>query len=171
MLFGQESKQLWRTPIRMLAICLALAMITGMLAIAHGLKLAADRMWAQVETEYTTIGYIPTKPRKYMNIAEAMKKNYLSSNNALIKAINGGGFASEVALHIDRHSRMMAYDSDLKGAVSDIADLNKPHNLAVFAVRCGEILVSRVEKYMLSGGQSPIPTSYSINVYYYNFEV
>ena len=171
MLFGQESKQLWRTPIRTLAICLALAMITGMLAIAHGLKLAADRMWAQVETEYTTIGYIPTKPRKYMNIAEAMKKNYLSSNNALIKAINGGGFASEVALHIDRHSRMMAYDSDLKGAVSDIADLNKPHNLAVFAVRCGEILVSRVEKYMLSGGQSQIPTSYSINVYYYNFEV
>ncbi len=174
MLFCQESKQLWRTPVRTLAICLAIALITGTMAIAHGLKLAADRMWDQVESEYTTIAYVPTTPAQYRTMKENLEKKYVSSQNPLFTAMRKGDFASEVALHIDTHSRMMAYDNDLTGAVSDIADINKPHNLALFAVRCEEITISysyqTTSDYYIVNGK-PVKDAYTSNVYYYNFTV
>ena len=174
MLLGSESKQLWRTPIRTLALCLAIALMTGTMAIAHGLMLAADRMWEQIEREYTTIAYVPTKPAQYRTMSENLNKPYLSSRNSLFTAIRKGDFASEVALHIDTHSRMMAYDSALTGAVSDIADINKPHNLALFAVRCDEITLSysyqtTSESYIVNG--KPVKDVYTTNVYYYHFAV
>ena len=174
MLFGLEYKQLWRTPIRTLAICLALALVTGMLSVAHGLQLAADRMWEQVEREYTTIAYVPTTPAQYRSVKENMEKKYTSSYNTLFRAIQNGRFASEIALHMDTHSRMMAYDSNLIGAVSDIADLNKPQNLALFAVRCDEITVSysyqTTSTTKIVNGK-PVRDVFTTNVYFYHFTV
>ena len=157
MLFGQEIKQLFRTPIRTFAMFLALSLITGMMSVAYGLQLASDHLREQVESEYTTIAYIPSTPLQYLDMKTRRSKSYLSSKNPLILALNSGKFESETALAIDTHSRMMAYDSNLLGAISDIAEINEPNNVAVFAVQCDEILPS---------GQYG-----DRQVYYYNFTV
>ena len=160
MLLIQEGKQLWRTSLRTFALCLALSLMMGTMAIAYGLHHAAERLYEQVESEYTTIAYIPSTPLQYLDMKSRLNKSYLSSKNPLILALNSGKFELETALAMDIHSRMMAYDDNLSGAVSDIADLNKPQNIAVFAIRCDEILASKV----YSGISS-------VQSYYYNFTV
>ena len=157
MLLGYEMKQLLRTPLRTLTLCLALSLITGMMSVAYGLQAAADRMSEQVESEYVTIGYIPSTPEQYLDMNARFQKSFVSSKHPLYVAFHNGSFSPETVISIDDHSRTMAYDDSMLGAVSDIAKLNTPNSLAVFAVRCDEILPS--SKYR--DKQS----------YYYNFTV
>ena len=80
MLWSQEGKQLWRTPFRTLALCLALALLTGTFAIAYGLKQASLSMHERVEAEYNTVAYVPSTPAMYLSMKAKQKKikNYVA---------------------------------------------------------------------------------------------
>lgn len=176
MLFRQEGKQLWRTPLRTLALCLALAVVTGLFAIAHGLLQASAHMREQVDANYTTVAYVPSRPGIYYNTGNKPQ----SSTNELFKAIKKGEFQSQVALSIDEHSRIAAYDPSLTPLISGSYvdstydhDLNFPYNIGVFAATCTDKLFSRTETQFrreeIDG--EIISIREKVDVYYYVFEV
>ena len=175
MLFRQEGKQLWRTPIRTLALCLALAVVTGLFAIAQGLLQASERMRENVEASYTTVAYVPSRPGIYYTGTRPQ-----ASTNELFKAIKNEEFQSQVALSIDEHSRLAAYDPSLtpliSGSYADNTydhDLNFPYNIGVFAATCTDKLFSRtatqVRSEMVDG--KIVSIREKVDVYYYVFEV
>jgi hypothetical protein len=176
MLFRQEGKQLWRTPLRTLALCLALAVVTGLFAIAHGLLQASAHMREQVDANYTTVAYVPSRPGIYYNTGNKPQ----SSTNELFKAIKKGEFQSQVALSIDEHSRIAAYDPSLtpliSGSYADSTydhDMDFPYNIGVFAATCTDKLFSRTTTQLRNEeiDGAIISIREKVDVYYYVFEV
>ena len=176
MLWVQEIKQLFRAPLRMLAFCLALATAIGLLNIAAGLSAATKRAVAEVEETYTTVGTLPR-----LNISQfASVEEYTDALNAvsgLAQKLAGAvkpeyRLSLENASAINVHSRLLAYNmSAVPLAVSSSEEgyslaLNKPQNLALFAVSCTDASVMREIKGYNSDG-----TSYIRRVYSYAFDV
>ncbi|MBQ7321195.1 MAG: hypothetical protein IJW99_03780 [Clostridia bacterium] len=144
MLWLQEGKQLWRTPLRTLAICLALALLTGAFAVAHALKLGADHIRAEVEEAYTTVGFVPSVPALDMSMPQLMAspKGDLASNNPLMCALSEGTLAPQTALSVDRHSHLAAYDITVRTAVCNDHAMDGQYSFSVFAVKCTDVRVA-----------------------------
>ena len=180
MLFGQEGKQLRRTPMRTLAICLALAIMTALLSIAHGLVLASEYMRGQVEAGYTTVGYVPTNPgMNYMGSGTILDRP-TSDKNPLFRAIDSGEFQSEIALFVDEHSRLVAYDPAITPLISGTyadasynSSMNFPQSIGVFAARCTDVILNRTATSSVSEvvNGKVVHNRVKVNVYYYIFEV
>ena len=180
MLWSQEGKQLWRTPFRTLALCLALALLTGTFAIAYGLKQASLSMYERVEAEYHTVAYVPSTPAMYLSMKAKQKKikNYVADGyiSDLLMAYEAGKLDLQVPQYVDAHSHLMAYDSEKTGVVSQdfhqsqIFRLNQTRNTAIFAVKCVDYYMMGATTYQkaVDGGKSVrMPT----NRYSYVFEV
>ena len=176
MLWMQEIKQLLRAPLRMLAFCLALATAIGLLNIAAGLSAATKRAVAEVEETYTTVGTLPR-----LHISQfASSEEYTDARNAvsgLAQKLAGTvkpeyRLSLEHASAINVHSRLLAYNmSAVPLAISSSEEgyslaLNKPQNVALFAVSCTDASVMREIKGYNSDG-----TSYIRRVYSYAFDV
>ena len=171
MLWLQEGKQLWRTPLRTLAICLALALLTGAFAVAHALKLGADHIRAEVEEAYTTVGFVPTVPALDMSMPQIMAKpkGDLASDNPLICALNEGTLAPQTALSVDRHSRLTAYDSTVSTAVCSDQAIDGTYSFSVFAVKCTDVRVAST--YMSKKYVDGRPFNVERYKYLYHFDV
>ncbi len=174
MLWSQEGKQLWRTPFRTLALCLALALLTGTFAIAYGLKQASLSMHERVEAEYHTVAYVPSTPAQYLSMKAKQKniKDYVADGyvSDLLMKYEAGRLALEVPQHVDAHSHLMAYDSEKTGVVSQDFRMNQTQNTAIFAVKCVDYDMTGATTYLkaVDGGKSVLmPT----NRYSYIFEV
>lgn len=176
MLWVQEIKQLLRAPLRMLAFCLALATAIGLLNIAAGLSAATKRAVAEVEETYTTVGTLPR-----LNISQfASSEEYTDSLNAVSGLAQklAGTVKPEYRISLEHvsavnvHSRLLAYNvSAVPLAISSSEEgyslaLNKPQNVALFAVSCTDASVMREIKGINADG-----TSYIRRVYSYAFDV
>ncbi len=178
MFLMQEIKQLLRSPLRMLALCLALAIAMGLLSVATGLWVATERAVAEVENTYTTIGTFPRLNRSQF----ASSEEYTRALNHISRLAQG--LASETvreeyritlahASAVNVHSRLLAYDmSAVPLAISSPNEegyslaLNKPQNLALFAVSCTDASLWReIEGYGSDG------TVRIRRIYAYTFDV
>ena len=176
MLLLQEIKQLLRAPLRILAFCLALATVIGLLNIAAGLWAATERAVAEVEETYTTVGTLPR-----LNISQfASSEEYTDARNAVSGLAQklAGTVKPEYRISLEHvsavnvHSRLLAYNvSTVPLAISSSEEgyslaLNKPQNVALFAVSCTDASVMREIKGINADG-----TSYIRRVYSYTFDV
>lgn len=176
MLWMQEIKQLLRAPLRMLAFCLALATVIGLLNIAAGLWAATERAVAEVEETYTTVGTLPR-----LHISQfASSEAYNDARNAVSGLAQklAGTVKPEYRLSLEHisavnvHSRLLAYNmSAVPLAISSSEEgyslaLNKPQNVALFAVNCTDASVMREIK-----GYNADGSSYIRRVYSYAFDV
>ena len=176
MLWLQEIKQLLRAPLRMLAFCLALATVIGLLNIAAGLWAATERAVAEVEETYTTVGTLPR-----LHISQfASSEEYTDARNAISGLAQklAGTVKPEYRLSLEHvsavnvHSRLLAYNmSAVPLAISSSEEgyslaLNKPQNVALFAVNCTDASVMREIK-----GYNTDGSSYIRRVYSYAFDV
>ena len=176
MLLLQEIKQLLRAPLRILAFCLALATVIGLLNIAVGLWAATERAVAEVEETYTTVGTLPR-----LHISQfASSEEYTDARNLVSGLAQklAGTVKPEYRVSLEHvsavnvHSRLLAYNvSAVPLAISSSEEgyslaLNKPQNVALFAVSCTDASVMREIKGINADG-----TSYIRRVYSYTFDV
>lgn len=176
MLWLQEIKQLLRAPLRMLAFCLALATVIGLLNIAAGLWAATERAVAEVEETYTTVGTLPRLHISQFASSEAYT-DALNAISGLARKL-AGTVKPEYRLSLEHvsavnvHSRLLAYNmSAVPLAISSSEEgyslaLNKPQNVALFAVNCTDASVMREIK-----GYNADGSSYIRRVYSYAFDV
>lgn len=173
-----EIKQLLRSPLRMLAFCLALAVVMALLNIATGLWAATARAVAEVEEMYTTIGTFPRLSHSQFSSNEEYSRA-LNTSSRLAQRLASDTVKEEYRISLDHasavnvHSRLLAYDmSALPLAISSPEEegyslaLNKPQNLALFAVSCTDASLWREIPRYYSDGTTKIG-----RVYAYTFDV
>ena len=170
MLLFHEGKQLWRTPLRTLAICLALVLLTATFSIAHALRQGADHIRDEVEKAYTTVGIIPSVPASELSSSQLMEKNGdLASDNPLVCALSDETLSPQQALSVDRHSRLTAYHTGIRTEVFGDHGLDGQYSFSVLAVKCTDVRVT--SSYKLTQFVDGRSVKVERNKYRYHFDV
>ena len=149
MLWKHETKQLLRTPLRTLIFCLALAVVIGLLCVTLGLRLATERAVATIEDMYVTVAVIPRVVQS--QYASTADYNFAKTQaKQLYDALTKGDIVLENVIDQEYHTWSLAYDLNCVTPISGdytsdeySFEMNKPQNLALFAVTCTEAMLAK----------------------------
>ena len=165
MLWNREMKQLGRTPLRVLAFCLILAIAIGLVGITAGLSDAAEYATHAVEGMFITYGRVARVPDysygstslEEMTQASQAEVDQLNLGGYLINDLSRGEISLKSGTVAVAHSWMMAYDPaymPLTTYGNDVEDdsylMNMPQNLGLFAVTCTKVTPTVYGKHRLN---------------------
>ncbi len=150
-------KQLLRSPVRIVAFILLLALSGAMLCIGLNAYVGVNGQVAELNETYTTIAVPDYRMTEYSitndvltleSFAESLQEylNASSERSQLIKGAKEAAETSDLIDGIERRDIFSAYIPDSKPLISGSVDwekyevgLDKPYNIAVLSIKCGEI--------------------------------
>lgn len=165
MLWNREMKQLGRTPLRVLAFCLILAIAIGLVGITAGLADAAEYATHAIEGMFITYGRVARVPDysygstslEEMTQASQAEVDQRNLGGFLINDLSRGEISLESGTVAVAHSWLMAYDPaymPLTTYGNDVEDesylMNMPQNLGLFAVTCTKVTPTVYGKHRLN---------------------
>ena len=150
-------KQLLRSPVRTVAFALLLALSGAMLCIGVNAYVGVNEQVAALNETYTTIAVPDYRMTEYSitnygltveSFEESLQEylNAVSERRRLIMGAKEAAVTSDFIDEIERRDIFSAYIPGSKPLISSSVDwekykagLDKPYNIAVFSINCGEI--------------------------------
>lgn len=146
MIIRYELSQMCRTPLRLIAIFIALCVMTVMLSVSMGMYLACEAAMVRVEEEYTTIAYeINLSSPQNVLERETYKLLYDQWEKDRGLLLRYGSELQQPLLYT-KHSMFGAYSSAVipcltaRGASGSFSyDTDSPNHMAILSVICEDV--------------------------------